>query len=129
MRKQLLFPLLLSLLLAFGLSACGGANRHHDGNAQLSDQSTGSELVLVNNSSEAIFVIQMSPSSNIDFDVDLLGSETLMIGASFRITGIGPGYWNIRVLDSSGNKKEFYRQHFDGSGAYHLVIDSHGWSR
>lgn len=90
---------------------------------------TGSDLVLVNNSAEPIYYIQMSSSANPSWGDDLLGADVLMVGASFRITGISAGLWDLRVIDSSGNKKEYHRQNFDGRNGYHIVIDSYGWSQ
>lgn len=129
MRNSLILSALLVLFVGMSTTACGGKNRHHDGNTRVQSQIVGSELVLLNNSAEAVFTIQMSPSADPSFGPDLLGDDVLMVGSSFRISGIGAGYWDIRVQDSSGNKKEFFRQQVDGSGSYHLVIDSYGWTR
>ena len=138
MRKSLLLTLLSAALVAFATFGCSASQpQGHQATASAPSVSgqvqgrhtAGSELVLVNNSAEPVFYIYMSSSSDPSFGSDLLGSDVLMVGSSFRITGIAPGLWDIRVTDRSGNKKEFFRQNFNGSDAYHLVIDAYGWSQ
>lgn len=130
MRNSLLLSLLLILGLSLTTAACGGKQRRAD--AQQAGQAAlvgSAELVLVNESAEPIFFIQMSPSADPGWGEDLLGEEVLLVGQSFRITGLARGMWDIRVVDSSGNKKEMYRQEIGANGTYTLTIDSYGWGR
>lgn len=127
---------ILTLLLVGAMSMTMGACKKNKNDDNAASQSRGSssrvgqsELLLVNNSAEPIFHVHMSPSAESTWGDDLLGSSVLHVGDQFRISGIAAGLWDIRVVDSSGNKKEFYRQEVGASGSYTLNIDSYGWSR
>lgn len=129
MRKSGLLALLLVGAMSTNLAACK-KNKNDDVTSTSAESQVGmSALLLVNNSAEPIFYVHMSPSSQTAWGDDLLGSAVLHVGEQFRITGIAPGMWDIRVVDSSGNKKEFYRQEVGVGGSYTLNIDSYGWSR
>jgi len=113
-------------LLAVGafvtLAGCasGGGGRGGSGTAQ---------VVIVNQSNETIFRIFMSPSNVRSWGPDQLGSNVLLRGNSFRLTSITPGRWDIRIVDRSGNWKEFRRQQLRGGRVYTLRVNSSGWSR
>ena len=126
-------PSLLTLALAGALSmtmaACNKSGTSA-GPVQAQGPAVGaSELILTNNSAEPIFYIHMSPSSDTTWGEDLLGSSVLHVGEQFRISGITPGLWDIRVVDSSGNYKELRQQTIGSGGSYSLEIDSFGWAR
>lgn len=131
MRNSILMSLFLALFAMLMTTACGGkqSSSQASNTAHGAATAAGSELILINNSAEPVFFIVMSQSSEPEFGPDLLGENVLPVGGSFRITGITAGLWDIRVMDSSGNKKDFYRQTFDGRTAYQLEIDSYGWTR
>lgn len=130
MRNSVLLAVLLTLGLSFTTAACGGKQTTDSGQRPAAAAQAGtSELVLLNESAEPIFFIQMSPSADTNWGEDLLGEEVLHVGQSFRITGIARGMWDIRVVDSSGNKKEMYRQEIGTNASYNLTIDSYGWGR
>lgn len=127
MRNSLLLAFLLMFGLVFG-AACGGGSQGRTGQTQPST-SGGSELLVINSSAEPIFYIYMSPSAQTTWGPDLLGSEVLMIGQTFTITGLTPGAWDIRVVDQSGNYKEFYNQRIGAGQVYTLEVTSTGWTR
>lgn len=126
MRINHLLSAVLVASMSMSFAAC---NKNNGGGVSQPAAVGSSELLLVNNSAEPIFYIHMSPSNDTNWGPDLLGEAVLHVGEQFRITGIAAGVWDIRVVDSSGNKKEFYRQNVGTSGSYNLNIDSYGWTR
>jgi hypothetical protein len=90
----------------------------------------GPAMMEVNNlSAESIYYIYMSPSAQSTWGTDLLDSSVLYVGSTFTITSITAGYWDIRVVDSSGNYKEFYNNYFEAGGYYWVDVTSDGWYR
>ena len=84
-------------------------------------------LELHNLSHEQILFVFMSPVSQEYWGSDLLGADVLQVGQSFIITSIETGEWDIRVVDSSGNHKEFREQDFDAGGGYRLEVTHTDW--
>ena len=77
----------------------------------------------VNNlSNESIYAIFMSPSAQSTWGADMLGGSVLYVGSTFTITGVAAGYWDIRLVDSSGNHKEFYNNYFEAGGYYWVDV-------
>jgi len=91
-------------------------------------QTAGTATLIINNlSAEPIHYVYMSLSSDTNWGPDLLGESTvLQSGASFTLTGIVPGTWDVKVVDSSGNCKVIQGQPF-GVGTYTLDVDSVDW--
>jgi len=119
----------LGLVVALPLAGCGGGG---GGGAQSTvvAQPTGSgpaTLRIANVSNEAIYYIHMSPTSQNTWGPDLLGNQVLQRGQVFTISNIGPGYWDVRVVDRSGNRKEWYNQFFEAGGSYEVQVDADGW--
>lgn len=85
------------------------------------------EVVIVNGSNETIFRIFMSPTRQSTWGPDQLGSGVLARGNSFRLTNITPGRWDIRIVDRSGNTKEFRNQNLRSGRVYTLNVNSSGW--
>ena len=81
----------LSILLActFLFAACGGGD---------------SSLTIRNNSSYAIFEINLSPVDSASWGADLLGSEILEPGDVFEIGGIDCDDYDIRLIDEDGDE-------------------------
>jgi hypothetical protein len=105
------------------LTACasGGGGRMESGGRRTA------EVVVINNSNETIFRIFMSPTRQRTWGPDQLGSGVLARGNSFRLTNITPGRWDIRIVDRSGNSKEFRNQNLRGGRSYTLNVNSSGW--
>lgn len=82
----------------------------------------------MNASNEPIHHVYMSPSSDSMWGTDHLRGEFLSVGGTLTLSGIGQGEWDIRVVDSSGNFKEWYRQVISPGGQYSLEIDHTGWT-
>ncbi len=85
-------------------------------------------LHITNASNEPIFYIYMSPVTQSTWGQDLLGSSVLAVGQTFTISNIAPGGWDLRVVDQSGNSKEWRNQMFDAGGVYTIDVSSSGWS-
>jgi hypothetical protein len=93
-------------------------------------QPTGSgpaTLQIANMSNESIFYIHMSPTAQNTWGPDLLGSQVLQRGQVFTVSNIAAGYWDVRVVDRSGNRKEWYNQFFEAGGSYQVQVDADGW--
>jgi hypothetical protein len=112
--------LAVGALVTLAGCASGGGGRGGDGTAQ---------VVIVNNSNETIYRIFMSPSNQRSWGPDQLGSNVLLRGNRFRLTNIAPGRWDIRIVDRSGNSKEFRRQTVRAGRVYTLNVTSSGWTR
>lgn len=107
--------------------ACGGAP---SGSARELSPPTGqgpATVNVINSSNEAIHYIHMSPSAQDTWGSDLLGANVLMPGQSILLTGVGQGNWDIRLVDGSGNVKEYYGEWVAAGGAYELIVDSYNW--
>jgi len=89
---------------------------------------TASISVIINNiSAEAIHYIYMSPSAQTTWGPDLLGETTILeVGATFTLTGVSAGTWDIKVVDSSGNCKVLMNQTLV-EGTYTLDVTSDQW--
>jgi hypothetical protein len=115
-------------LVALVLGACGGSGAA----AREVQPATGSGpavLQIGNASNEPFYYIYMSPSQQQTWGTNLLGSDVVYQGETFVISNIAPGYWDVRVEDSSGNYKEFYNQYFESGAAYALDVSADGWYR
>ena len=84
-------------------------------------------MQIANHSNEAIYYIYMSPSAQSTWGQDLLGNQVLQPGQSFTLSNIGPGQWDLRVVDSSGNSKEWRGAQLQAGGAYSVEVGSGGW--
>ena len=116
-----------AVLTALFLPACFGGG---GGPSVARGEPTGvdSATVYVNNlSNETIYYVYMSPSSQNTWGPDLLGSEVLPIGGSHMLYNIGAGYWDVKVVDSSGNTKELYNVYVEAGGIYDWNIDAYDW--
>ena len=84
--------------------------------------------VIINNiSAEPIHYIYMSPSAQTTWGPDLLGASTILeVGATFTLTGITSGTWDIKVVDSTGNCKVLMNQTLT-EGTYTLDVTSDEW--
>ena len=85
-------------------------------------------LIISNISAEDVHYIHMSPSTDTSWGPDLLGADVLPIGASFTISGVVAGQWDVAVYDASGNCKLFMQQWFDANTQYTLDVSSDGWT-
>lgn len=120
-------PIALAIVMfsSLLLAACGGG-----GASVTRSEATGvgPATVYVNNTSnESFYYIYMSPTSQSTWGPDLLGSSTLSVGQSFMISNIGEGYWDIKVVDSSGNTKEVRDLWAGAGGVYDWFIDAYDW--
>jgi hypothetical protein len=67
------------------------------------------ELELINNSSVAICYLYVSPSDSDEWGPDQLGENTVVDpGATFTLTGIEPGQYDMRVESCEGDSLEEY---------------------
>lgn len=120
----------LRLATAFALSgvllttACASG-----GGGRVVSSGNPASVVIVNNSNETIFRIHMSPRSQPNWGPDHLGSSVLSRGQSFTLTNVAAGRWDIRIVDRSGNYKEFRNQQFNAGRSYTLRVNSGGWTR
>jgi hypothetical protein len=85
-------------------------------------------LIISNISAEDVHYIHMSPSTDTSWGPDLLGADVLPISASFTISGVVAGQWDVAVYDASGNCKLFMQQWFDANTQYTLDVSSDGWT-
>jgi hypothetical protein len=85
-------------------------------------------LIISNTSAEDVHYIHMSPSTDTSWGPDLLGADVLPIGASFTISGVVAGQWDVAVYDASGNCKLFMQQWFDANTQYTLDVSTDGWT-
>lgn len=114
--------MILSLLLTV---ACGSSSS----STRTAATGVGPGTVYINNqSAESIYYIHMSPSSQDTWGADLLGSNVLLPGQYTMLSNIGEGYWDVRVVDSSGNVKELYNEWVGAGGVYDWYIDAYNWN-
>jgi len=118
----------LALLTAGGCGALFGGSSGSDSSGSVASSGGAAELFLLNNSNQPIHHVYMSSSAQRTWGPDQLGSRVLQRGARFQLTGITAGVWDIRVVDSTGNSKEFYQQRVQAGRSYTLAIDSTGWT-
>lgn len=119
-RRSFLRMLAVAGVTVLAACASGGGGR---------GASSAAEVVVINGSNETIYRIFMSPSSQTRWGPDQLGSNVLMRGNSFRLTGIAPGRWDIKVVDRSGNYKTFFRQTLRGGRVYTINVNGNNWIR
>lgn len=65
-------------------------------------EETGS-LEIINNSSIDVWYVYISPSDSDEWGEDWLGSDTILAGESYTITGIEPGTYDLKAEDSEHN--------------------------
>lgn len=121
----LMAVLAISLLLTTGCAA--PTPMRTSGQSQAG--TTTAMIVITNASREPVHQVYMSSSSQSTWGRDHLGGRILAVGASLTLTDLAPGQWDIRVVDSSGNYKEWYRQTLRPGGEYALSVDGEGWTR
>ena len=118
---RLAISLAVTGLLLAACASGGGGSRTPGG-------VTGAvQVTVVNASSETIFRIFMSPSRQRTWGPDHLGSNVLARGASYRLSNVSPGRWDIRIVDRSGNYKEYRNQNFRAGRSYTLRVNAQGW--
>jgi len=120
--RQLLGALALTgVLLTAGCASGGGGH--------MTGASAGTaEVVIFNNSNETVYRIFMSPATDDSWGPDQLGNDVLAVGSSFRLTGIAPGDWDLKIVDRSGNHMEFRHQRLRAGRVYTLKVESSGWT-
>lgn len=91
-------------------------------------QQATATLAITNSSNEGIFFVYLSPSSDSSWGTDRLGNDVLHRGGTLTLSNIPPGQWDLRVVDASGNYKEWFRQEFNSGGSYTLSVDGSNWS-
>jgi hypothetical protein len=62
----------------------------------------GATLKVINNTTDSIYYLYISPVTSSDWGPDLLGSGTIAAGATYYIYNIPPGYYDLKA-ESSGN--------------------------
>jgi hypothetical protein len=60
-------------------------------------------LTVVNNSSQAVFYLYISPTTNSSWGDDQLGASTIPAGSSYTFTGLTPGSYDLKAEDSGHN--------------------------
>ncbi len=129
MVKQLGQALLATVVVLGTLTACGGGA---SGGLVAQSPATGAgpaTMQIINSSNETIYYVYMSPVSQSTWGPDLLGSRVLQQGQMFTLSNLQPGQWDLRVVDASGNYKEWRNQRLDPGGTYTLQVSSGGWLR
>ncbi len=122
-RTLLLSGMVFALLFTV---ACGASS---SSSTRTEPTGVGPATVYINNqSAESIYYIHMSPSSQSTWGSDLLGSNVLLPGQSWMLTNISEGYWDVRVVDASGNAKELYNEWVGAGGVYDWYIDAYNWN-
>jgi len=51
------------------------------------------------------------------------------VDATFTVSNVEPGDYNIRVEDQSQNFKEWTGETFEPGGSYELEVSAEGWAR
>lgn len=123
----------LGVMLSLGCVGAGSAPAQGQGQyAVATSAPTGhgpATLLIANNSNEAIYYIHMSPSSQSTWGPDLLGEQVLQRGQSFTLSNIGPGQWDLRIVDRSQNYMEWRGAYLEAGGNYNVNVPSTGWRR
>jgi hypothetical protein len=79
----------LAVLAGLVLAACGTTD----------EGSLDSTLTIDNNSSYTLIEIYLSPTSNVSWGSDLLGSNVLEPGDAYEVSGIECATYDIRIVD------------------------------
>ena len=128
----MLFSLLGAFALtgAFGLTGCGGGGGGATAPASGPvAQQAPATVILRNVSNEAVYYVYMSPSSDTNWGADRLGaSQVLAVGQQLTLSNIPPGMWDFRVVDASGNSKEWRNVRIDPGAQLTQDITSGGWT-
>jgi hypothetical protein len=86
----------LALLAALTFAACAT----DDGGGGGGD----STLTINNDSSYSLIGIYLSPTTSVSWGADLLGSEILIPGEAFEVSGIECDTYDIRVVDEDNDE-------------------------
>jgi len=124
-RTRLLVALAFTFVTV--LAGCGAG-----GSAHTQSEPTGvgpATLALNNLSNETVYQVFMSPTAQNTWGPDLLGAHVLHVGQAFTLSNITPGTWDIRVVDASGNYKQWFGEYLGAGGSYRIDVSSGGWTR
>lgn len=125
---------LVASLFSFGCvrsapAGGGGGGGQYAATVQAPTGYGPASLQIRNVSNESIYYIHMSPTAQTTWGPDLLGSNVLQQGQAFTISNISPGQWDLRVVDRSGNRKEWRGAYMEAGGVYSVDITAGGWTR
>ena len=124
----------LALVLASSLVGCvvhSGPGGSSSGvvSQQAATGSGPATIAITNNSAESIYYVYMSPVSQDTWGEDRLGSAVLSAGETLSLSNVPPGNWDLRVVDRSGNHKDWRDQQIEPGGFYNLAVSAENWSR
>ena len=91
----------LALILAIGLAACASDDNGGGGGGGGGGDSS---LTINNDSSYSLIGIYLSPTTSVSWGNDLLGSEILIPGEVFEVSGIDCDTYDIRVVDEDNDE-------------------------
>ena len=101
--KNIKWLVLAISVLAIAALACGGGGSSGDGDST-SIGSGSASLTVINNSSQDVWYLYISPSSEGSWGDDTLGSQVISAGETYTITGIEPGTYDLKADDSDNNE-------------------------
>jgi hypothetical protein len=96
--KRFILVSLVLLALAAALSPLASGNA--------SSMQRGGEFMIANKSSYAIYHLYLSPSNRRAWGRDQLGRKVIQPGASYTLSGIPCGLYDIKVVDHDGDACE-----------------------
>jgi hypothetical protein len=88
-----LFGLLLAVMFSLTLASCGDEEK----------KASSAKLVFVNNSTYTINSLYVSLSTSTTWGSSVLGSSTIAPGASFTISGVAPGTYDLMISTAASN--------------------------
>lgn len=91
----------LALLFAVSLAACATDDGGGGGGGGGGGDST---LTIDNDSSYTFIAIHLSPTTSVSWGPDLLGTEVLVPGEVFEVSGIDCNTYDIRVVDEDSDE-------------------------
>jgi hypothetical protein len=112
-------------------SNAGGATNDEGGNSTSSDSGSSSggrsgdsaSVRVVNESSNTIMYLYISPTSEREWGQDRLGSSTIASGASFTVPNLPCGNYDIRVVDQQQTNCEMRNTRLCGDNASIRITD------
>lgn len=76
-----------------------------------------------------IYHVYLSPSEASVWGGDQLGSRVLSIGSTLTIPDVPPGFWDLRVVDSHGNFRDWRLERLASGRTYTADVTGANWSR
>jgi hypothetical protein len=135
-RRTFVAMSLLALMSACGVPMGGGTGGNTNGNTngsttggtgggnEVSPPAQTSGAVRITNSySYSIYYIYLSPSNSSQWGTDQLRNRIVSVGASFTITNIPAGRYDLKAVASNGATAYVWDFRVTGGGTMQITID------